>query len=176
MRYLKKNKRSKVKNIWTIIWILDIIAGFYLFVFESYRYQSNNVGYGLVMLAIGFTAIQYMWFELLPYSKWNRAANVLPMFIVFIPLIFGMIRLQKNFLNKQIKEYGIITYGQVIDFETSESKGHVSHYATIKYRFEDKDIIQRVKNDDNFYQKYDSLKIKCSSKKPEIFAIIRFKR
>ena len=169
MSLIKISKRNKIAV--SVIAIILIFVGYYLAIYKSFGYKSNNDTIGNVMMLISIGSFPMLWLNLLENSKGEKYQFVVPMVIVSMILIFVTMKKKEEYLEEEINNYGINANGNVIGFEIGKGRSR-THYATFKYEFENKQYIQRIENYDDEYKINQNLNLKISKKNPEMFKII----
>jgi hypothetical protein len=169
MSLITISKRNKV--IVSIIAIILIFVGYYLAIYKSFSYQSNNHTIGNVMILISISIFPMLWLNITEKSKWRKYVYVAPMVIIGVILVFVMIAKKKEYLEVEISKYGNDAIGKVIGFEVGKGRSK-RHYVTFKYEFENKQFIQRFENYYNDYKLNQNLSLKISKRNPEMFKII----
>ena len=168
MSLIKISKRNKI--IVSIIAAVCIFIGYYLSVFKSFNYQSNNDTIGNVLTIISVGLFPMLWLNIADNSKWKKYAYVAPMVIFGCILVFVTIAKKKEYLENELNKYGKNAVGKVIGFEVGKGRSK-THYATFKYEFEKKQYIQRIADYDDEYKINQILNLKISQRNPEMFAI-----
>lgn len=174
MSLITISKRNKI--IVSIVATILIFVGYYLSVYNSFSYQSNNDITGNVMMIISISLFPMLWLNIGKNSKWEKFATIAPMVIISIFLIIVMISKKNEYLEDELNKYGTNTIGKVTGFEIETHKSSKTDYATFKYEFENKQFIQRIENYDNEYELNQNLNIKISKINPEMFKIIETKK
>jgi heme/copper-type cytochrome/quinol oxidase subunit 4 len=174
MSLIKISKRNKI--IVSVIATFLIFIGYYLAIYKSFSYQSNNDTIGNVMMIISIGLFPMLWLNIAENSKWKKYAYVAPMVIISIVLIIMMIAKKKEYLEKELKEYGKDVVGRVTGFEVEHHRRSKTDYATFKYEFENKQYIQRIENYDYEYKINQNLNLKISKRNPEMFKIIETRK
>ncbi len=164
---ISKNNKILVSVIATIL----IFIGYYLAVYKSFSYQSNNDTIGNVMMLISISLFPMLWLNINENSKWKKYVYVLPMVIIGIIIIIVTIAKKKEYLEEEINKYGKNAVGKVIGFEVGKGRSK-RHYVTFKYEFENKQFIQRFENYYDEYELNQNLNLKISKRNPEMFKII----
>ena len=170
MSLITISKRNKV--IVSILATILIFVGYYLAIYKSFSYQSNNDTIGNVMMLISISLFPMLWLNIAENSKWKKYVYVVPMVIIGIILVIVMIAKKKEYLEGELSKYGNDIVGKVIGFEVENHRRSKTDYATFKYEFENKQFIQRIENYDNEYELNQNLKLKISKRNPEMFKII----
>ena len=168
MSLITISKRNKI--IVSIIATVGIFFGYYLTVFKSFNYQSNNDTIGNVLTIISVGLFPMLWLNIAENSKWKKYAYVAPMVIFGCILVFVTIAKKKEYLEHELNKYGKNAVGKVIGFEVGKGRSK-THYATLKYAFENKQYIQRIADYDDAYKINQILNLKISQRNPEMFAI-----
>ena len=168
MSLITISKRNKI--IVSIIATVGIFFGYYITVFKSFNYQSNNDTIGNVLTIISVGLFPMLWLNIAENSKWKKYAYVLPMVIFGCILVFVTIAKKKEYLEDELNKYGQNAAGKVIGFEIGKGRSK-THYATFKYEFENKQYIQRITDYDDEYKINQILNLKISKRNPEMFAI-----
>ena len=84
--------------------------------------------------------------------------------------------LRTNYEGSQLKKYGVIAYGKVLDaYGASEGKSGYFFYASIEYQYGGKIYQQKIRELTYTYRYHDSLTILCSSHDPELFKVVNRK-
>lgn len=162
--------KSKIK--WTISFALLLLSGFYLFAYESYRYNSCNDFFGIILIVIGLIMIQSIWYKLPLENHFDRFFYGLIAIALLASLSLVMKNLREKFIDQQINQFGVLTSGKVIGFESKKYRGETNHFATISYYCGNTKIIHRTDNNKNIYNIGDTIRVIFSREKPEIFKII----
>lgn len=170
MSLIKISKRNKV--VVSLIATILIFVGYYLSIYKSFGYQSNNETIGNVMMIISIIVFPMLWLNNTENSKWKKYVYVVPMVIISIVLIILMIGKKKEYLEEELNKYGQDAIGKVIGFEVEHHRRSKTDYATFKYEFENKQFIQRIQNRDNEYKLNQKLDLKISKRDPEMFKVL----
>ena len=170
MTLIKISKRNKI--IVSVIAIILIFTGYYLAVYNSFKYQSSNQTIGNVIMLISISLFPMLWLNVAENSKWKKYVYVAPMVVLGIIIIVFNMAKKNDYLEKELNQYGIATEGKVIGFEVEYSRRSKTDYATFKYEFESKKYRQRIENYDNEYKLNQNLQLKISKVNPEMFKII----
>lgn len=170
---LQFRKPDNTKRLISLFFLSLLLFSAYKFVFRSYGYASIVPGFAIFGTLVSIVALQSIWIDLLPGKTKKRFAEVIFLFIVGIPFV-GILYLSKyQYENYQINTNGIETMAVVTAFETEYTKQGEQFYATIQYQVKGETITQRLNNNDNYYHKNDTVIIRCSSRHPEMFKIIK---
>ena len=169
MSLIKILKRNKI--VVSVIATILIFTGYYLAIYKSFSYQSNNDTIGNVMMLISISLFPMLWLNIYENSKWKKYIYIVPMVIIGIIITIVTIVKKKEYLEEEINKYGKNAVGKVIGFEVGKGRSK-RHYATFKYEFENKQYIQRIDNYDDEYVINQILNLKISKRNPEIFKII----
>jgi len=169
----KTRSRRKVssKVVWTYILIAIVIVSCYLAIYHFHHYNNGVVVFTSILGVLSMGFLQDMWFEVLPNSGWNKAANTLILILMAAPFCIIVFYMHRNYYQEELKNHGLIVYGEVTGLYKENNKGTDNHYARFKYQVMNKTWIQKVGNNDHELQLYDSLEILCSYEEPEIFEI-----
>ena len=170
MSLIKISKRNKI--VVSVIATILIFVGYYLAIYKSFSYQSNNDTIGNAMMIISIGLFPMLWLNIAENSKWKKYAYVAPMVIISIILIILMMAKKKEYLEEELKKYGINANGKVIGFEVENHRSSKTDYATFKYEYENKQYTQRIENYDDEYKINQNLNLKISKRNPEMFKII----
>ena len=171
MSLITISKRNKI--IVSIIAIFLIFVGYYLSIYKSFSYQSSNDTYGNVMMIISISLFPMLWLNIGKNSKWEKFATIAPMVIISFVLIIGMGIKRDEYLENELNKNGTNSIGVITGFEIeTHRRGRQTDYATFKYEFEHKQLIQRIENYDNEYKLNQNLKLKISKNNPEMFKIL----
>jgi hypothetical protein len=169
MSLITISKKNKI--LVSLIAIFLIFIGYYLAVYKSFGYQSNNDTIGNVMILISIGIIPMLWLNINKNSKWKKYIYILPMVIIGIIIIIVTLAKKKKYLEEEINKYGKNAIGKVIGFEVGKGRSK-RHYVTFKYEFENKQYIQRIENYDDEYEINQNLNLKISKRNPEMFKLI----
>jgi cell division protein FtsL len=164
-------KRNKI--IIAAVLVVLAVIGYYLAVYQSFAYQSNNNTIGNGIISFSIIAIQMLWLNISDDSKWRKflsfSAVVVSLIVIFV-ITFNQ---QEQYLEEELQNYGVNSIGTVIGFEVeTHRRSPDTQYATFNYRFENKVLIQRVENYDNEYSLNQKLNLKISKRHPEMFKIM----
>lgn len=165
----------KQKQIYTILLIGVMLVSGYGFVVYSYRY---NIGYKFIPCAgmlISFFLLTFIWKGLIKkmIPEFFRRVSI-PIIIISVYSLLSS--LQERYMQYQLKQYGIIVKGMVVDsYFSTGYRGKTYYYAEIAYRYNKLNYKQTVGNYYHTYKYHDSVEILCSSNDPEIFEIIDHK-
>ncbi|WOC52607.1 hypothetical protein BPO_1960 [Bergeyella porcorum] len=160
------NISKKSKYIFSIILVILIGVGYYISVYKSYKYQSNNDTIGGIFILLGLFFLYFFWF------RWREKKSFILLGVISIFTIIFLFIQRINYIDKELNKHGVIVKAVVIDFETDRYSRKKREYATFKYQFQNKVYIQRVeyfeKDEYRLHQWFD---VKISKNKPEIFDI-----
>jgi branched-subunit amino acid transport protein AzlD len=170
MSLIKISKRNKI--VVSVIATILIFVGYYLAIYKSFSYQSNNDTIGNVLMLISIGVFPMLWLNSSENFKWKKYVYVLPMVIVGIIIIIVTITKKKEYLDEEINKYGKNTVGKVIGFEVGKGRSK-TRYATFKYVFKKKQYVQRIENYDDEYKLNQILNVKISERNPEMFKIVK---
>ena len=173
MSLITISKKNKI--IVSIIALILIFVGYYLAIYKSFSYQSNNDTIGNVIMLISIGLFPMLWLNINENSKWKKYIYIVPMIIIGIVIIIVTIAKKKEYLEEEINKYGKNAVGKVIGFEVGKGRSK-RHYVTFEYEFENKQYIQRIENYDNEYVISQNLNLKISKRNPEMFKIIENKK
>ena len=174
MTLITISKRNKI--IVSVIAIVLIIIGYYLSVYKSFGYQSNNDTTGNVLMLISIGLFPMLWLNIADNSKWKKYVYVVPMVIVGCILVFVVMAKKREYLEEELSKYGQVAVGKVIGFEVEHTRRSTFDYATFKYEYQSKQFIQKTENFDNEYKIDQILNLKISKRKPEMFKIIEIEK
>jgi hypothetical protein len=161
------------KTIFTILAILLIFIGYYISVYKSFSYQSNNQAIGAVIIIICISLIPIIWSGIRIISNWKKYLYAILMTPIAFIVIFITIESKKNHLKNELLQNGINRKGEVIGFEIESRKGRKTKYAKISYEFQNKKLIQRIENKNNEYKLNQKLILNISKLHPEMFEIVK---
>ncbi|MCL9771046.1 hypothetical protein NAT47_11530 [Flavobacterium sp. HXWNR69] len=170
MSLIKISKRNKI--IVSLIATILIFVGYYLAIYKSFSYQSNNDTIGNIMMIISIGLFPMLWLNISENSKWKKYVYVIPMVIVGIIIVIVTITKKKEYLEKELDKYGQKAVGKIIGFEVEHTRRSKFEYATFKYKYKNKQFIQKTENFDNEYKIDQILNLKISKRNPEMFKII----
>lgn len=164
MYLIRISKKNKI--IFSIVLGILMAVGYYLAVYQSFRYQSENQTIGGVMLLSGICFLTMIWF------RWRKFWSMFAMIFVSILLIFLILQHKKYYIADELKKNGVQVKAKVIGFEEKKSRRSTTPFATFEYEFQNKKYRQRIENYDDEYKQNQILNLKISSEKPEIFEIL----
>lgn len=174
---MRRVKRSKRKKAWTYILICLMIVSLYILIFRTHYYNQEPYLFTGVLLGISsLVALQAMWFEVLPRSKWNRAANGAILLFIMTPIGGLVYFLHNSFIDYHLKHYPVTTTAKVVELYKVRMRSGYAHYAKIEYDCNYERYTQKLHNTDFTYSDGDRLRIICSKKEPEIFEVLGFKK
>ena len=170
MTLINISKRKKI--IVSIIAFFFIFLGYYLAVYKSFSYQSNNQTIGNVLMIISIIIFPMLWYDAGENPSVKSKIFLIPNVFIAIGIVIGVISLRDNYLKNEINNYGTKVIGKVSGFEIETHRRGKTDYATFIYEFENKRFVQRIENYDNEYKLNQNLNIKISKRNPEMFEII----
>jgi hypothetical protein len=160
------------KIIVSIILVPVIILGYYLAIYQSYRYQSANNTTGSSMVIISLIGYSMLWLNINYKSKKQSVPNIILTVVISIAIIITFMVLKSNYETEQIDKKPEHAIAHVTGFEIEKSlRGRESQYATIEYKYSDKVVVQRISDYDETYKIGDTLKVKFSGVYPEMFKV-----
>ena len=75
MSLIKISKRNKI--VVSVIATILIFVGYYLAIYKSFSYQSNNDTIGNVMMIISMGLFPMLWLNIADNSKWKKYAYII---------------------------------------------------------------------------------------------------
>lgn len=165
---ISKNK----KIIVSITAIFLFCLGYYLSVYDSFAYQSNNFTIGSLMMATSFFAFPVLWLDLGENPKSKNYTIIIPTIIFLFCIIFLLTNNKKKYLVEELNKYGIIATAKVTGSEFENHKSGRKYFATFKYKTNGKEFVQRIENYKEEYKEGEILKILVSKRNPEMFEIV----
>ncbi len=170
--FYPKRLNSKWKIIWILVQVVIITIGYYLFVYESFRYKSWNNILGGTMVVVGFLFI-IMAFIDSPHGK--KRLDRLKFYIPFILFGLGSIYLLTSQRTNFYKQQALVpTLAEIIGKEREKtllSRSRSRTYAIIRYSNNGQEIIQQIDDYGDRYVIGHYVPIKYSEKEPELFII-----
>jgi len=169
---------SKAKRILLSVFALILLLpGYYLAVYQSFGYQSNNLEIGLTVIFISLLFISILWLNAKDYT--NQKPNPAKLIFIIVGAGMGVISIvlivdyaKENYLRHELYKNGIKTTAVVVDFEYETIKSSEIAYATIKYKLGSQEVIQRFKTFNSRYSIGQTLPVNISTSNPEMFEII----
>jgi uncharacterized protein YneF (UPF0154 family) len=169
MTLIKIPKKNKI--ITSIVLLVFIVIGFYLSVYKSYMYESNNDSTGFVLCYVSLLVLPMLWFEYEVISKIIKILFIAFSLLVAVFLFWLIGSTKTKYENSELKKNGVFTKAKIFDLIIVKGRRSKTEYAIFKYTFENKEFLQRVMNFDETYKIDQILNLKISSKNPEMFEI-----
>lgn len=166
----------KRKTIISLIALVLIPIGYYISVYMSFSYKSQNFVYGGVLLLLSLFTLNMLWSKVLENLNYKRPIYLIPIVMMSVVIIIGLTMIRSSVLNIELNNFGKETTAKVIGFEKDYSlKGRRRDYATIQYQINKKVVTQRTENYSNEYRQNQTLNLLVSNRNPEMFKIIKSK-
>jgi hypothetical protein len=168
----------KTKVIVSALGVIAFVIGFYVSVFNSFGYQSNNEAIGLTCMLLSLLVYPILWPDLLLKIQWKASVLMKTLVItgggmvLVISFVFMIYYLRENYLQSELNKHGIQTTAIVTGFEYESRRSGKVEYATIQYASGNKTITQRVTNYSGTYHINQKLSIYYSRNNPEMFEVI----
>lgn len=167
------NISKKYKIVVSVFATVLIFIGYYLSVYKSFNYQSNNDSYGNVLMIISIGMFPMLWLNISRHPQWEKYATIIPMVVFSFIIILGLSAKRKEYLEIELYKYGTNSIGIVTGFEIeTHRRGKQTDYATFKYELRSKQFIQRVENYEGQFKLHQNLNLKISKRNPEMFKIL----
>lgn len=165
----EKIKASKSKKIWTGI-LLALLVGCLICAFIVAVEEPLLI----IISVISIVALQSMWFEVLPNSKWNRFANTMLAFGMAVPFMIGLIQLRKAYIRYELDHYGLSTEAKVVHTYTKRRlKGGDKRYAVLQFNVGGKMTLSQLENNREKLGLHEELSIRYSSRNPQILEVLK---
>jgi uncharacterized membrane protein len=165
---ISKNKRPIVTVVSTAI----IFLGYYLAVYQSFGYQSNNGNFGRAIMILSMFSCAFLWVGVDYSKKWQVIRFVLVIVAILISVIILTLLQRDKYLESELMENGETISATIIGFETEEGRKNLkTNYVTISYEYRAMRYRQRfIKHHDNF-EMGQNLEITISKRNPEMFKL-----
>ena len=162
---------SKTEKIIIAIFSLTtMVVGFYLAVYQSHYYNSNNFMIGLTLVLISCYMLVLLRFKI-EFDK-NKLKIGLFTLLIFIVSHFTLHFSQENYIDTEVKN-GIEATAIVTEVKPEiRGKQTSIKLVVLNYFHQGKKITQSIEDYEKIYKINDSIKIKYSKTKPEIFKVI----
>ncbi len=165
----EKPAASKSKKIWTGILLASLVAC--LFCAFIVAVEEPIL---IIISVIAIVALQSMWFEVLPNSKWNRFANTMLAFGMAVPFMIGLIQLRKAYIRYELDHYGLSTEAKVVHTYTKRRlKGGDRRYAVLQFNAGGKTTFSQLENNREKLGLHEELSIRYSSRNPQILEVLK---
>ena len=163
------------KSLWNLFFIaIALLCSTYIVMYgHSYGFLFSSlttICYMTLLFIIG--GFQTIYLHISGDRWWHTILNAIVILAFFIPTVFGTFTLQLLYQDNQLSKFGTTTFGKVIGFETQYKRVGTKHYATIEYSFDNNFYNQKIKNDNDFYNLNDSVKLLISTKDPELLKVL----
>ena len=166
------NISKKYKISIAIILISVIGLGYHLSVYNAYHYQSSNNTLGGLLIIISFIIYPLPWIDI-NKNKLRKILFSITMTIIALVVIIQLTALRHKYEKTEIASNPAYAEARIVGFESSRlgRRSRKRNYATISYYFNNKEIIQRIEYHKPIYKRGQIIKVRFSSKYPEMFEV-----
>lgn len=169
MAAIKISTKNKIE-IEFILAILSIV-GYYLVIYKSFGYRSNNEVVGILMINFSVFILSLFYFNFTEATKNGERLYIGFMVVLVITLTIIIQVNKRRYVENQLNKFGTNVTARVINFEVEHQRRRKRKYVVFEYYFENKKYTQRIEDYDKKFQLQQALKIRISRKNPEMFSL-----